>query len=64
MHAIMSIANSYGWQIAVTHFLMLKGVPYMSELTEPQLDDLLERMRGYVDAAETGCSLADCLPAN
>lgn len=64
MHAIMSIANSHGWQIAVTHFLIMKGVPYMSELTEPQLDDLLDRMQGYVDAAETGCSLQDCLPAS
>jgi len=62
MHKIMVIANTYSWQIAVTHFLMTKGAPYLSDLTEPQLDDLLDRMHGYVDAAETGSSLAD-LPA-
>lgn len=60
----MVIANTYGWQIAVTHFLMTRGVPYLSDLTDPQLEDLLDRMRGYVDAAETGSSLPDCLPAN
>jgi hypothetical protein len=63
MHSIMAIANAHGWQIAVTHFLMTKGVPYLSDLTEPQLDDLHDRMLGYVDAAETGCSLDSCLPA-
>lgn len=63
MHEVMLIANTYGWQIAVTHFLITRGKPYLSDLTDPQLDDLLDRMRGYVDAAETGASLADCLPA-
>lgn len=63
MHEIMMIANGYNWQIAVTHFLMTKGVPYLSDLSPPQLDDLLERMRGYVDAAETGASLEHFLPA-
>jgi len=63
MHQIMVIANSYNWQIAITHFLMTKGAPYLSDLSDPQLDDLLDRMLGYVDAAETGSSLAHCLPA-
>jgi hypothetical protein len=63
-HTIMTIANTYGWQIAITHFLLTKGVPYLSDLTGPQLDDLLDRMHGYVDAAETGASLPDCLPAH
>ncbi len=63
MHDIMVIANTYGWRSAITHFLMTRGVPYLSDLTEPQLDDLLDRMQGYVDAAETGCCLPDCLPA-
>lgn len=62
MHKIMVIANTYSWQIAVTHFLMTKGVPYLSDLTGPQLDDLLDRMQGYVDAAETGACLEDALP--
>lgn len=64
MHKIMVIANTYSWQIAVTHFLMTKGVPYLSDLTGPQLDDLLDRMHGYVDAAETGACLEDALPVN
>lgn len=63
MEEIMRIANTYRWQVAITHFLQTKGVPYMSDLSEPQLDDLHDRMLGYVDAAETGCSLADSLPA-
>lgn len=63
MHEIMCIANAHSWQIAVRHFLMTKGVGYLSDLTDPQLDDLLDRMQGYVDAAETGASLPDCLPA-
>lgn len=64
MHEVMAIANTYNWQIAITHFLMTKGVPYLSDLTDPQVDDLLDRMHGYVDAAEMGASLPDCLPAS
>ncbi|MCH1907975.1 hypothetical protein MKP15_04205 [Stenotrophomonas sp. Y6] len=64
MHKIMVIANTHGWQIAVTHFLMTKGAPYLSDLTGPQLDDLLDRMHGYVDAAETGACLEDALPVS
>ena len=63
MRKIMRIANQHGWQMAITHFLETRGVPYLSDLSDPQLADLLDRMNGYVDAAETGCSLADCLPA-
>lgn len=63
MHEIMCIANAHNWQIAVRHFLMTKGVGYLSDLSDPQLDDLLDRMHGYVDAAEMGASLPDCLPA-
>lgn len=43
---------------------MMKGVPYLSDLSDPQLDDLLGRMNGYVDAAEIGASLTDYLPAS
>lgn len=63
MHKIMVIANRYGWQIAVTNFLITKSAPYLSDLTDPQLDDLLSKMHGYVDAAETGASLPDYIPA-
>lgn len=61
--AIQRIADAYGWQCAITHFLETRGAEYMSDLSVLQLHDLLDRMKGYVDAAETGCSLADCLPA-
>lgn len=64
MHEIMVIANSYGWQIAVTHFLLTKGVPYLSDLTDPQLEDLLDRMHGYVDACEVDAFVEDGLQIN
>jgi hypothetical protein len=64
MTEIIRIADQYNWHKAITHFLQTKGRPYISDLNEPQLDDLLDRMHGYVDAAEMGCSLPDCPPAN
>jgi len=64
MRSIQRIADQHRWQDAVTMFLETKGVPYLSDLTDPQLDDLMDRMHGYVDAAETGSSLPDCLPAS
>lgn len=64
MRAIVRIADQYGWHSAIVHFLDSRGVSYLSDLTDPQLDDLLDRMHGYVDAAEIGASLADCLPAH
>lgn len=63
MRAIMRIADAYGWHSAIVHYLETKGVSYLSDLTNTQLEDLLDRMDGYVDAAETGCSLDGCLPA-
>lgn len=63
MRAIVRIAEMYGWNSAITHFLETKNTAYLFDLTDPQLDDLLDRMHGYVDAAETGASLPDCLPA-
>lgn len=64
MRAIARIADANGWRSAIVHFQEMKGVSHMGDLSDPQLDDLLDRMRGYVDAAETGSSLADCLPAS
>lgn len=56
IRAINRMAMRYPWgKTAVEHFLDLKGAGYLSELTEPQLDDLHGRMLGYVDAAEMGC---------
>ena len=63
MRAITRIADRHSWHCAITHFLDTRGASYMSDLTDPQLEDLLDRMEGYVDAAETGSSLSDCLPA-
>lgn len=63
MRSIVRIADAYGWHSAIVYFLETKGVAYMSDLTDPQLEDLLDRMEGYVDAAEVGASLEDYLPA-
>jgi hypothetical protein len=63
MTAIIHIADRHNWHSAITHFLQTKGVPYLSDLSTPQLDDLHSRMQGFVEAAEFGCSLEDCLPA-
>lgn len=62
-HAIR-IANNYGWHAAIVMFLESRGQRHIADLSDPQLDDLVDRMNGYVDAAEMGCSLADCLPAS
>lgn len=64
MRAILHIAERHQWQIAIVHYLESRGKSYLSDLTDPQLEDLMQRMEGFVDAAETGCSLADCLPAS
>lgn len=61
--AILRIAQTYGWQSAIAHFLDTRKAAYLSDLTDPQIDDLMDRMDGYVDAAMTGCSLEDCFPA-
>lgn len=61
--AILRIAQNYGWQSAIAHFLDTKGVGYMADLTDPQLEDLHDRMLGYLDAAMSGCSSPDELPA-
>lgn len=64
IRAILRIADSYGWRSAITHFLETRGQSHICDLSDPQLDDLMGRMEGFVDAAETGASLADCLPAS
>ena len=64
MTKIIRIANYYNWPDAIPHFLRSRGVPHIFDLNDTQLDDLEGRMDGYVDAAMTGCSLADCLPAS
>lgn len=64
MRAILRIADMHNWHSAITHFLESRGTSYFSDLTDPQVDDLLDRMHGYLDAAETGASLPDCLPAS
>lgn len=60
---INRIALSYGWQSAVAHYLDTRGVGYLADLTLPQLEDLADRLDGYVDAAVHGHSIPDELPA-
>lgn len=58
--AILRIAESYQWGMsAVRLFLDNRGVAYLSDLTEPQMDDLYERMQSYKDAADNGFSSPD-----
>jgi len=64
MRAIIRIANAHGWHSAIVMFLESRGESHIADLSEPQLEDLLDRMQGCVEAAEMGCSLADCLPAS
>jgi len=48
----------YPWgRGAVEHFLDLKGASYLSDLSDPQVEDLHGRMQGYADAAEAGCDM-------
>lgn len=63
MARVVRIANQYNWPDAIPHYLRSRGVSHLSDLSDPQLDDLCDRMDGYVDAAMTGASLEDCLPA-
>lgn len=60
---IIRIAQAYHWPDAIPHYLRALGVSHLLDLTDHQLDELERRMDGYVDAAMTGCSPADCLPA-
>lgn len=58
--AVLRIAQCYPWGMgAVRHFLDTRGVAYLSDLSEPQLDDLHERMLAYKDAADNGFSSPD-----
>lgn len=60
---ILRIAGRYGWQSAIAHFLDTRNAEGLFDLSEPQLDDLLGRMHGYVDAVEHGCDPPDAPPA-
>lgn len=63
--AILRIAEAYPWGIsAVRHFLDLRTAACLSDLTMPQMDDLLERMQAYKDAADNGFSSPDEPVAN
>jgi len=64
MSNIIRIAQRYNWPDAIPHFLQTRGVSHLSDLSESQLDDLVDRMDGYVDAVMTGSCLADCPPAS
>ena len=60
---IQRIADRHRWQVAIDDFLDKKGVGCLESLTEPQLEDLMGRMEGYLDAAHQGCDMPDDLPA-
>lgn len=58
--AINRISGRYQWgPETVAHFLDMKGVPYLADLSDPQLDDLFERMCAYEDSAINGWSSPD-----
>lgn len=63
IRAINRIALTYSWQSAVAHFLDTRGAGYLSELSDPQVEDLHDRMLGYLDGAMTACDSEDALPA-
>lgn len=53
--AINRIAVAWPWgKDAVTMFLDTRGAAFVADLTEPQLEDLHDRMLAYEDAAMNG----------
>lgn len=63
--AVNRIAGRFHWgPEAVAHFLDTRGASYVADLSDPQLDDLHERMLAYEDATMTGCSSPDEPPAS
>lgn len=63
--AINRIAGRYSWgPETVAHFLDTRGATYLGDLTDPQLEDLHDRMMAYEDSAMHGCSSPDEPPAN
>lgn len=63
VRAINRIAMRYRWEGAIAHFLDTKGVGYVADLSDPQVDDLHGRMEGYLEAAMAGCDMDDEIPA-
>ena len=64
IRAINHIATRFQWgPQAVTMFLDTRGAAFVADLTEPQLDDLHERMAAYEDAAMNGYGPPDAPPA-
>ncbi len=58
--AVNWVAARFAWgPETVAHFLDTRGVAYLSDLSMPQLEDLLERMQAYEDAAAHGHSTLD-----
>lgn len=60
---ILRIAQTYGWQPAVAAYLDARGLGSLASLTESELEELADRMAGYVEAAQYGCDPFDALPA-
>lgn len=55
IRSINHIAANFPWgPQAITMFLDTRGAGYLADLSEPQLQDLYERMLAYEDAAMNG----------
>ncbi len=62
--SINRVAARFAWgPDAVAHFLDTRGACYLSDLSEPQLEDLRDRMDAYEEAAANGWSAFDEPPA-
>lgn len=62
--AINHIARRFSWgPETVAHFLDTRGATYLADLTDPQLEDLHDRMLAYEDSAMHGFSSPDEPPA-
>lgn len=55
IRAVNRIAAQFSWgPQAITIFLDTRGAGYIADLSEPQLEDLHERMLAYEDASMNG----------
>lgn len=54
------IASRFPWgPDTVAHFLDTRGATYVNDLSDPQLEDLCDRMLAYEDSAVNGWSSPD-----
>lgn len=60
---IADIANTRGWQLAVTRMLDSRHACYVSDLCDDDVFALLRQLERYEDCAEACCDPDDCFPA-